>query len=133
MGEKAALEQQDQFAFEQVEKHHSELSSTALPTLTETIFKSVQQKRAGMNSGRMGEIMRKYGAGGSEGLQVVVEDEGEYYPRVRRTAKSKYEEDILGNDHTSVWGSWYNRYLGWGYDCCHSNDRTSYCVGLKGR
>jgi hypothetical protein len=45
-----------------VEKHHSELSSTALPTLTEKIFKNVQQKRAGMNSGKMGEIIRKYGA-----------------------------------------------------------------------
>lgn len=52
---------------------------------------------------------------------------------MRRTAKSKYEEDLLSNDHTSAWGSWYNRFLGWGYDCCHSNDKTSYCVGLKGR
>lgn len=34
VGEKAALEDQDNFAVEQVEKHHMELNSTALPTLT---------------------------------------------------------------------------------------------------
>jgi pre-mRNA-processing factor SLU7 len=48
-------------------------------------------------------------------------------------AKSKYEEDVFSNDHTAVWGSWYNKYLGWGYDCCHANEKTAYCVGLKGR
>ena len=35
--------------------------------------------------------------------------------------KSKYEEDVFINDHTSVWGSWFNKHLGWGYHCCHSN------------
>lgn len=77
VGEKASLEEQDRFTFEQVEKHHSELSSTALPTLTEKIFKSVKQKQAGLNSGKMGEIIRKYGAESTieNGvLKVVVEE-----------------------------------------------------------
>ena len=53
--------------------------------------------------------------------------------RARKVAKSRYEEDVFVNDHTSVWGSWYNKSLGWGYDCCHSNEKTSYCVGIKGK
>ena len=47
--------------------------------------------------------------------------------------KSKYEEDVFINDHTSVWGSWFNKHLGWGYHCCHSNEKMSYCMGIKGR
>jgi len=47
--------------------------------------------------------------------------------------KSRYEEDVLINDHLSVWGSWYNKLLGWGYLCCHSTDKYSYCLGNKGK
>lgn len=47
--------------------------------------------------------------------------------------KSRYPEDVFANDHTSVWGSWWNQYLGWGYQCCHSNTKQSMCMGLKGK
>lgn len=40
---------------------------------------------------------------------------------------SKYEEDIYYNNHTSIWGSWWNEHLGWGYKCCHSNTKLSEC------
>jgi hypothetical protein len=64
----------------------------------------------------------------------VEESEGaDAYLRTKRVVKSKYEEDVFANDHTSVWGSWYNKHLGWGYDCCHANEKSAYCVGLKGR
>jgi len=55
------LTELDNFATEQVEKYHAELNSTALPTLTEKIFKNVKQKKMGLSSGKMGEIMKKYG------------------------------------------------------------------------
>jgi hypothetical protein len=54
MGEKTELSEQDRFAFEQVERHHAELNTTALPTLTEKIYRSVKQKMEGINSGKMG-------------------------------------------------------------------------------
>jgi len=41
--------------------------------------------------------------------------------RAKRVIRSKYEEDAFINDHTTVWGSWYNKHLGWGYGCCFSN------------
>lgn len=35
------------------------------------------------------------------------------------------------NNHTAVWGSWYNANSGqWGYACCHSTIHVSYCAGL---
>lgn len=51
----------------------------------------------------------------------------------KEAIRSRYEEDVLINDHISVWGSWYNRLLGWGYACCHSTDKFSYCLGNKGK
>eukprot|EP00968_Pinguiococcus_pyrenoidosus_P013869 scaffold1255_cov153-Pinguiococcus_pyrenoidosus.AAC.1 len=47
---------------------------------------------------------------------------------------SKYEEDVFPGNHSSVWGSWYDTKLQrWGYRCCHSTNRQSYCTGKAGR
>ncbi len=50
----------------------------------------------------------------------------------RKTAKSKYSEDILINNHQSVWGSWWSDFQ-WGYSCCHSTIKNSYCTGEEGK
>jgi pre-mRNA-processing factor SLU7 len=47
-------------------------------------------------------------------------------------AKSKYQEDIYPGNHTSVWGSYWKDGK-WGFACCHSSVRQSYCLGTKGR
>lgn len=37
------------------------------------------------------------------------------------------------NNHTDVWGSWYDPSSGtWGYACCHSIIHISYCSGQAG-
>nr|POF16707.1 pre-mrna-splicing factor slu7 [Quercus suber] len=46
--------------------------------------------------------------------------------------KSMYAEDILINNHTSVWGSWWKDFK-WGYACCHSIVKNSFCTGEEGR
>ena len=46
-------------------------------------------------------------------------------------AKSQYPEDVLINNHTSVWGSWWKNFQ-WGYKCCHSIVKNSYCTGEEG-
>jgi pre-mRNA-processing factor SLU7 len=51
-------------------------------------------------------------------------------PKVKR--KSKYPEDVLLNNHTSVWGSWWSDFR-WGYACCHSLLKNSYCTGEQGK
>ena len=49
-------------------------------------------------------------------------------------ARTKYDEDVLEQNHTAVWGSYYNIRAGlWGYACCHSTDRNCYCIGEKGK
>ena len=45
--------------------------------------------------------------------------------------KSKYEEDVFINNHTSVWGSWWKDHQ-WGYKCCKQSIRNSYCTGAAG-
>ena len=47
-------------------------------------------------------------------------------------AKSKYAEGVLTNNHTSVWGSWWRSFQ-WGYACCHSTTKNSYCTGEAGK
>lgn len=46
-------------------------------------------------------------------------------------ARSRFEEDVHPNNHTSVWGSWW-RDGEWGYACCHQFVKNSYCTGLAG-
>ena len=49
-------------------------------------------------------------------------------------ARSKYPEDVLSNNHTSIWGSWWHdRDHRWGYRCCHSTVKNSYCTGEEGK
>ena len=44
---------------------------------------------------------------------------------------SRYEEDVLVNNHTAVWGSWWQDGQ-WGYRCCHQTVKLSYCTGAAG-
>jgi pre-mRNA-processing factor SLU7 len=40
---------------------------------------------------------------------------------------------VLVNNHTAVWGSWYDPSSStWGYKCCHSIIHISYCSGEAG-
>ena len=47
-------------------------------------------------------------------------------------ARSKYAEDVRTNNHTAVWGSWWRNFQ-WGYACCHSVVKNSYCTGEDGK
>lgn len=44
---------------------------------------------------------------------------------------SRWEEDVHPGNHVSVWGSWYSG-SSWGYACCHSTTKGSYCTGRAG-
>lgn len=68
-----------------------------------------------------------------ESEQYVEYDEsGAIKGAPKAAAKSKYPEDIFINNHTSVWGSWWFNFQ-WGYDCCHSTIKNSYCTGEEGK
>lgn len=63
---------------------------------------------------------------------VEYDDAGLIKGAPRAAAKSKYAEDVFINNHTSVWGSWWSNFK-WGYACCHSTIKNSYCTGEEGR
>uniref|UniRef100_A0A673GXU1 Pre-mRNA-splicing factor SLU7 n=1 Tax=Sinocyclocheilus rhinocerous TaxID=307959 RepID=A0A673GXU1_9TELE len=50
----------------------------------------------------------------------------------KAVACSKYEEDVLINNHTCIWGSYWKDGH-WGYKCCHSMVKQSYCTGEAGK
>ena len=53
---------------------------------------------------------------------------GEEAPVVR----SRFEEDIHPGNHSSIWGSYWSEGK-WGFKCCHSFVKLSYCTGAAGK
>lgn len=52
--------------------------------------------------------------------------------RERAYIKSKYEEDVLVGNHSSIWGSWFDANSGrWGFACCHQCMKNAYCIPIK--
>ncbi|XP_063930764.1 pre-mRNA-splicing factor Slu7 [Zophobas morio] len=117
----------------------------AEPTKLELLQKEYEKKKEQFKSKVQGNILEKYG--GEEHLEAPpktlllaqTEDYVEYSRsgkvikgQEKEVIKSKYEEDIYINNHTSVWGSYW-RGGQWGYKCCHSFVKNSYCLGEAGR
>lgn len=50
----------------------------------------------------------------------------------KSVVRSKYEEDDYPNNHTSVWGSYWKGGE-WGFKCCYSFVKNSYCTGEEGK
>merc|ERR1712083_1049143 len=52
--------------------------------------------------------------------------------RERAYVQSKYVEDQVPGNHSSIWGSWYDTTSNqWGFACCHQTMKNAYCVALK--
>lgn len=117
----------------------------AEPTKAELLNKEFLSKEEEFRHSMKDSILEKYG--GAEHLQVppkelVFAQTEEYveYSRhgevLRGTEKpvirSKYEEHVLINNHASVWGSYWKDFQ-WGYKCCHSFIKNSYCTGASGK
>jgi pre-mRNA-processing factor SLU7 len=63
---------------------------------------------------------------------VEYDERGRIKGQVQTKEKSMYPEDVFINNHTSVWGSWWKEFQ-WGYACCHSVVKNSFCTGEEGR
>ena len=68
--------------------------------------------------------------GGTE-KYVEYDRMGRVIKNLEAKVKSRYEEDVLIHNHTSVWGSWWKD-GSWGFACCHQCDKKSYCIGSAG-
>lgn len=117
----------------------------AEPTKLEMLQHEYEKKKEEFKSATKDTILDKYG--GEEHLQappksLLLAQTEEYveYSRSgkvlkgqeKHTNRSIYEEDVLINNHTTVWGSFWSN-GSWGYKCCHSYIKNSYCVGEAGK
>ncbi|KAJ3762831.1 Pre-mRNA splicing Prp18-interacting factor-domain-containing protein [Lentinula raphanica] len=144
-GEAPAVQQLQLFAW-QAAARGNDVHLNANPTQGELLHQEFKEKRQELKESSKGSILAKYGgeeylrAAPRELRQGQTEDYVEYSRtgqvikgRERAKAKSKYPEDVFVNNHTSVWGSWYDVSSGaWGYSCCHSSVHLSYCSGEAG-
>lgn len=118
------------------------------PSQAELIQRQFVEKKKKLEETRKAQVLAKYGDGKPAApmdprLRLGQTESYVEYNREGRVIKgaapavivrTKYEEDVFVNNHTAVWGSYYNRARAvWGYQCCHSCMRNSYCTGSKGR
>jgi len=145
-GDAAEFERAQRYAWETAERgDKGAVHLQANPTAGEITRKKEQQEEAERKEAQRKALAAKYG--GQEHLQsnplkdsAVTENERyvEYDERGRlkgdttKKEKSMYAEDVFVNNHTSVWGSWWKDFK-WGFACCHSTVKNSYCTGEEGR
>lgn len=141
-GEAPAVQKLQLFAW-QSEARGNDVHFNANPTQGEILQKQFREKKDEMRDTQKVGILAKYG--GEEYLEKapteLLRGQTEEYVEYSRTGqviigrervkvRSKYAEDVYINNHTSVWGSWYDVSSGqWGYGCCHSTMHVSYCAG----
>lgn len=132
------------FAWEAYEKG-VDVHLLAEPTKLELLQKEYDKKKEQFKSRVQEDVLQKYG--GEEHLQAppktLLLAQTEDYVEYSRSGKiikgqekeiirSKYEEDVFINNHTSVWGSYWKGGQ-WGYKCCYSFIKNSYCLGEAGK
>ncbi|KAF9263318.1 hypothetical protein L218DRAFT_959333 [Marasmius fiardii PR-910] len=144
-GEAPAVQQLQLFAW-QAAARGNDVHLNANPTQGELLHQEFKHKREELKETSKSSILEKYGgeqylaAAPKELLQGQTENYVEYSRTgqvikglERAKARSKYPEDVRVNNHTSIWGSWYDPGSGlWGYACCHSTIHISYCAGQAG-
>ncbi|OAL56698.1 pre-mRNA-splicing factor SLU7 [Pyrenochaeta sp. DS3sAY3a] len=145
-GDAAEFERAQRYAWETQERgDKNKLHLQANPTSGEIMRKKELKEAEEKAAAKQKALAEKYGTQEKftdDTLRKTAVTENERYveydergrikgaPKVK--AKSKYPEDVLLNNHTSVWGSWWSNFQ-WGFACCHSTVKNSYCTGDDGK
>ncbi|CAM9099279.1 unnamed protein product [Chrysoparadoxa australica] len=133
------------FAWE-AETRGGQLHPVADPSQAELLHKQFETNKSKLKDDQKSRILNKYGGekhmdkpdarlllGQSEGYTEYDRTGRVIKGALKAPAKSKYEEDVWPGNHKSIWGSFYNKgSRQWGYACCHSLTRNSYCTGAAG-
>ena len=145
-GDAAEFERAQKYAWESQErgdKNRTHLQAN--PTSGEYFLRKEKDQNDGKREAHRKMLIEKYG--GEQHLQplqlrdmVVLENEryveydetGAIKGAPRKETKTKYSEDVFLTNHTTVWGSWWSNFQ-WGFACCHSTVKNSYCTGEEGR
>ncbi|KAL9138327.1 MAG: hypothetical protein Q9175_000470 [Cornicularia normoerica] len=145
-GDAAEFERAQKYAWESQERGDKKKTHLqANPTSGEYFRRREKEESDTKRETQRKMLLERYG--GEQHLQpsqqrdtAVVENEryveydetGAIKGAAKAEAKSKYPEDMFLNNHTSVWGSWWSNFQ-WGYACCHSTIKNSYCTGEEGK
>lgn len=113
----------------------------AAPSQAELLYKNYKVIKEKLKSRLKDTIAEKYGNAASEEeiprelllgqseRQVEYDHAGRIIQGVELSLpRSKCEEDVYINNHTSVWGSWCKDHQ-WGYKCCKQTIKNSYRIG----
>ena len=144
-GDAAEFERAQRYAWESQERGDKDKQHLqANPTSGEYFRRKEKEEAEAKAAARKKELLERYGGENNkqstplhdlviENDQYVEYDEdGTIKGAPMVVAKSKYPEDVFINNHISVWGSWWKNFT-WGYACCHSTVKNSYCTGEQGR
>ncbi|KAK9457845.1 mRNA splicing protein [Dipodascopsis uninucleata] len=143
-GEAEEFERLKQFAWDSTESGKHNVHLQANPTEGVLYKRKYEEETQKNNEKVKRQLLEKYG--GSEYIKELPselkvqpsEDYVEYTAsgellrgKEKAVPRSKYPEDIYPGNHTSVWGSFWDNFA-WGYACCHSMMKQSYCTGSDG-
>ena len=145
-GDAAEFEKAQKYAWESQERgSKNKIHIQANPTSGEYLRRKEEEEAAAKKESQRKALLQKYGgeaylkphslkdAAVLENDRFIEYDEtGAVKGAPKREQKSKYAEDVYQNNHTSVWGSWWKNFE-WGYACCHSTVKNSYCTGNEGK
>ncbi|KAI9793574.1 MAG: mRNA splicing protein [Piccolia ochrophora] len=145
-GDAAEFDRAQRYAWETQERgDRNKQHLQANPTSGEYFRKKEEEEAEAKKEAQRKALMEKYG--GEQHLQaaptrdmavteseryVEYDEKGLIKGAPKIAAKSKYPEDVLIHNHTAVWGSWWRNFQ-WGYACCHSTVKNSYCTGEEGK
>ncbi|PKS12073.1 hypothetical protein jhhlp_001369 [Lomentospora prolificans] len=150
-GDAAEFEKAQRYAWEAQEASgDTSMHLQANPTAGAFYRKKEREAAEKLRAEREKELLDRYGGGqeaqnakpgAAAALQPAAVTESEHFVEYDETgaikgapkaaAKSKYPEDVYHGNHTSVWGSWWGDFK-WGYACCRSYVKNSYCTGEAG-
>ena len=118
----------------------SDAHMQALPSQAELLYKEFKAKKEKIVDKSKTNIEALYGNAASKNVpdQRLLLGQTERYVEYNRRGQvvkgeeakvtSRYEEDVLANNHKAVWGSWWRDGV-WGYACCRQTMKNSYCTG----
>jgi pre-mRNA-processing factor SLU7 len=145
-GDASEFEKAQKYAWEKQERSgDTSLHLQANPTAGEFLRKKEREEAEKKRAAHLQALQDKYGVGESampSALRDILVTESEQFVEYDEAglikgaptiiARSKYPEDVFTNNHTTVWGSWWSNFQ-WGYACCHSFLKNSYCTGEEGK
>lgn len=120
------------------------IHDTAQPTQALKMYEVYKNRSEDLKKTQQQELVDKYGGqdhmNAPQELLFAQNDNYVEYARdgrilkgrERAYVKSKYEEDVLVGNHSSIWGSWFDANSArWGFACCHQTMKNSYCIPIK--